>query len=242
MMQRGLLSTFALATLCLTAPSAMAEERVLAPTSTPATPEEIGAAQIGIEIGEERPASSDFYTPRLEGFQLGFKYSPEKSDDSAGAPVGAKKDDKAAMGVALSFDRAFGDLNVGASASYVKSGEKDAETGQKPEKVGVGLRLGLGGFSVSGAYEGAKETPDESKESYGAGMAYKTGLFSATLSYKYGEDERAGIETDEVELGARYKLAPGLDAKGALQYSDKESAAGEKQDGVAVVGGIALSF
>ncbi|MBT6312855.1 MAG: hypothetical protein HOJ21_06580, partial [Alphaproteobacteria bacterium] len=45
------------------------------------------------------------------------------------------------------------------------------------------------------------------------------------------------------ELGAKYKLGPGVEARGAVLYGKGDNAAGvEVANGLAVVGGLKLGF
>ena len=141
----------------------------------------------------------------------------------------------------LQLEQSIGSVKVGASASFQKPNSRNVAAGEDAEKLGVGVRLGFGGFTVEGAYEGAEGENTGPKKSYGANVGYSGGPFSATIGYVYDEDIAARKEKDALEIGATYRLSPGIAARGSLQYSEKASAT-EKTDGVAVTGGIALSF
>jgi predicted porin len=141
----------------------------------------------------------------------------------------------------LQLEQSIGDMKVGASASFQKPNSRNVAAGEDAEKLGVGVRLGFGGFTVEGAYEGAEGENTGPKNSYGASVGYSGGPFSATIGYVYDEDIAAGNKKGALELGATYRLSPGIAARGSLQYSEQGSAS-EKTDGVAVTGGIALSF
>ena len=141
----------------------------------------------------------------------------------------------------LQLEQAIGGVKVGATASFQKPDSKKVAAGEDEEELGVGLRLGFGGFSIEGAYKGVKGESSGPKKSFGASVGYSGGPFSATVGYVYDEDILAGKEKDAVQVGAIYRISPGIAAHGSLQYSEEGSAV-EKTDGVAVTGGIALSF
>ncbi len=141
----------------------------------------------------------------------------------------------------LQFEQSVGDVKVGASASFQKPNSRNIAAGDDAETLGVGMRLGFGGFTVEGAYEGAEGDNAGLKKSYGASIGYIGGPFSATVGYVYDQDMAAGQKKGVLELGSTYQLSPGIAAHGSLQYREQGSAT-EKKDGVAVTGGIALSF
>lgn len=141
----------------------------------------------------------------------------------------------------LQLEQSVGDVKVGASASFQKPNSRNVAAGDDAETHGVGVRLGFGGFTVEGAYEGAEGDNAGLKKSYGGSVGYTGGPFSATVGYIYDQDIAGGQEKDALELGATYQLSPGIAAHGSLHYREQGSAT-EKKDAVAVTGGIALSF
>ena len=107
------------------------------------------------------------------------------------------------------LEQSIGSVKVGASASFQKPNSRNVAAGEDAEKLGVGVRLGFGGFTVEGAYEGAEGENTGPKKSYGASVGYSGGPFSATIGYVYDEDIAAGKEKDARELGATFRLSPG---------------------------------
>ena len=79
-------------------------------------------------------------------------------------------------------------------------------------------------------------------ETFGVGAMYGAGPFGISLNYIYGEDDQGDVEQDAFELGAQYKLGPGVTAKASFFYVEQEDSGGDTVDGIGISGGIALSF
>lgn len=128
----------------------------------------------------------------------------------------------------VQLEQSIGAVKVGASASFQKPNSRNVAAGEEAETLGVGVRLGFGGFTVEGAYEGAEGDNAGLKKSYGASLGYTGGPFSATVGYVYDQDIAAGQEKDALKLGATYRLSPGIAAHGNLQYREEGSATEKK--------------
>ncbi len=190
---------------------------------------------------EDSSEKVSYFTPRFAGFQLGVSYVPQLQED-IDAPANnndATRDD--AFGVAVNFDHEFGDFTLGASAGYMHYGDDAAAAGEAPENLAFGLSLGYGGFTVAGAYNDLNDSVAGDIESFGIGALYDAGPFSVSLGYIYGEDKGADSDSNAFELGGSYVLGPGVSAVGSIFYGEQETA-GVKTDGVAVIGGLALTF
>ena len=201
-----------------------------------------------------------YFTPRFSGFQLGASYVPSINQDNDAAPNqnDAIRDDS--FSVALNFNRAFGDVKVQASAGYQDFGDDDGIAGDL-ESYQFGLRLGFGGFGIAGTY-GEEDRANNSfgladrgrlglandqgfagtQETIGAGVNYAAGPFGVSLNYIGSEIEDLNKEQDVFELGAKYNLGPGVEARGSIYYSEAEEANADLAKGFAVVGGLKLGF
>jgi len=204
-----------------------------------------------------------YFTPRFSGFQLGVSYVPEIQQDAdafRGEANGLRDD---SFAVAANFNRSFGDVSVLASAGYQDFGDDDtaASTVGDLESYQFGLRLGYAGFTVAGTY-GVEDRANNSfgaadrtrlglannqgfageQETIGAGISYAGGPFGVSLAYIGSEIDDLAKEQDVFELGARYNLGPGVEARGSIFYSEADEGAGDLAKGFAVVGGLQLGF
>lgn len=190
---------------------------------------------------EDSAEKVSYFTPRFYGFQLGVSYVPQLSEDADAAPNTADGVRDDAFGVAVNFDRSFNDFSIGASVGYMHYGDDDTAAGEEPENIGLGLSLGYGGFTVAGAYNDLQDSSVGSIESFGIGAMYETGPIALSIGYIYGEDDGNDRESDAFELGAAYTLGPGVAAVASFYYVDQEFAAFDIE-GIAIVGGLSLSF
>ena len=191
-----------------------------------------------------------YFTPRFEGFQLGAYYTPEHAQDIDAAPNNNNGvlDDGFAVGV--NFDRKFNDFRIQASAGYQDYGDDDAVgAGIDPEALSFGLRLGYAGFTLSGAYfqmDNRRLIANNELETFGISLDYSAGPFGVSAAYTTGEEENrvAGQNSvqDAFELGARYNLGPGVQARGSILYGERRQANVDVAEGFAVVGGLQLGF
>jgi len=192
-----------------------------------------------------------YFTPRFSGFQLGASYTPEVEQDVDGIRVRRNNvtTNKEANGIrdnafsiAGNFNRAFGDIKVQASAGYSDFGDEDVSLGDL-ESYQFGLRLGFGGFGIAGTYGEEDRAVGSTQETIGLGLNYAAGPFGVSLAYIGSERDNTQQEQDAFELGAKYKLGPGVEARGAVLYAEGDNAAGaEVANGFAVVGGLKLGF
>lgn len=188
-----------------------------------------------------------YFTPRFMGFQVGASYVPEIQQDVDGFDVGGasrvnngNRDNSFA--VAANFNRSFEDFKIQASAGYQDFGDDNAVAGSL-ESFQFGLRLGFAGFTAAGTYGEEDRAPGSTQETIGLGVTYAAGPFGVSLNYIGSERDNTQQEQDAFELGARYKLGPGIEARGSLLYAEGDNAAGAQiAEGFAVVGGLKLGF
>jgi len=198
-----------------------------------------------------------YYTPRIEGFQLGVSYIPEAGQDSNGQP---DRNSTLSDGyaVAANFKRDFDGFNVGVSGGFGGFTEGVAAGQDDPKAWSAGLTLGFGGFSVGAAYADADGTTDAAdSDGYNVGVAYATGPWGVSLGWFHGEVEgstTAGVtsgngEHDTYALSGKYALGPGVTAAATLAHTeydtDNTSATGAALDGgesTYFVVGMKLSF
>lgn len=187
-----------------------------------------------------------YFTPRFMGFQVGASYVPEIQQDvdqfdAGGASRVNNGNRDNSFAVAANFNRSFEDFKILASAGYQDFGDDNAVAGDL-ESFQFGLRLGFAGFTAAGTYGQEDRAPGNTQETIGLGLTYAAGPFGVSVNY-IGSDQDTQAEQDAFELGARYKLGPGIEARGSLLYAEGDNAAGAQiAEGFAVVGGLKLGF
>ena len=166
-----------------------------------------------------------YFTPRFSGFQVGASYVPQANQDvdgfnganSANSADGIRDD---SFAVAANFKRAFGDIKVQASAGYQDFGDDDAVVGDL-ESYQFGLRLGFGGFGIAGTYGENDRAVGSRMETIGVGVNYAAGPVGVSLGYIGSENDDISDDQDVIELGAKYKLGPGVEARGSVYYAEQ---------------------
>ncbi len=199
-------------------------------------------------------------SPRISGFQIGADFSPEGDQDSDAFPteinnVGTPEQ---VWSVAANYDNTFGDFRLRASAGYQGIGDaNNAVTDNDGQVYGFGLRLGFGGFEIGGSYtqendvgQGVGGFNVEDRDVFGGSVTYAEGPIGLKVAAAYGtQDYYQGAASDteqfSAEVGAQYIIGPGIAARGSVYYADQSDVNGNSNDdreGIAVVGGLSLSF
>jgi outer membrane protein OmpU len=187
-----------------------------------------------------------YFSPRINGFQVGASYMPDSGDvntRNGGRPIDEADGNRDnGFGAAVNYKNSFDMLSVSASLGYMDAGNDNTVVGEQTALSG-GIRLGFGGFTASLAYgEHEDDTAGRDENVFGVGIAYSAGPAGVSLAYIRGEDSDRNADQDAVEVGASYKMGPGVTAKGSLYYLKNETNGAAGANGVAVVGGLALSF
>jgi predicted porin len=210
-----------------------------------------------------------YYTPRLEGFQVGLSYVPESSQDRN---VPAQKSIGYHEGFAFgaNFVRTFGEFDVAASFGYFTwQGPPGAPD---PDAYQAGLQVGFAGFKIGGAFariiggrSGSQGTNAAAStagtganrvegRAWNLGASYTFGPVAVSLTYadgrndsspaagpSFGDDKFTGLS-----LAGKYSIGPGVSLEGVLFRSefDGNGSAGTPDSNTAtgVVVGLLMVF
>lgn len=209
-------------------------------------------------------------SPRFEGFQIGLSYTPEGVQDRDGQIPNEGLNQGAAfeqiIAGAINYDNTFGDVRVRLSAAgQFVADDNDAlvapvEGDESIWATSLGLRIGSGGFEGAIAWGhhnlGTREFSGvavDTVDVIAGGISYTDGPVGVSLTGAYG---MVDVNDDDdatqlvVQLGGKYKLGPGVEARATLAYATSDnviyattaSATGSNYTGFGVVGGIKLNF
>jgi outer membrane protein OmpU len=193
-----------------------------------------------------------YFSPRVSGFQVGASYQPNADDINAITPgtAGQESDGSRdnAFSVGANYQGSFNDVSLMASVGYADGGNDNAVVGNE-SALSAGLRIGMGGFTAAFAY-GEFETDDvpagaatgSDINTFGVTVGYKAGPVGVSIGYLRGENSDTNDEQDNFELGASYAMGPGVTAAGSIYYVERDTNGNSAADGIAVVGGLRLSF
>jgi len=210
----------------------------------PGTSTESRATSIGSGI-ENDENKITYFSPRINGIQIGATYIPEM-DVNQQTPSGGQSENDFirdnAFSIAANYNTSFDAVSVMASIGYTDAGT-DPGTASGHDGLNAGLRVGFGGFTASLAY-GEENDPSNTDEVsiLGFGLGYSAGPAGVSVAYIRGEDSADNFKQNAIEVGASYSMGPGVTAKGSVYYADSKTAGNNTANGIAVVGGLALSF
>jgi len=161
------------------------------------------------------------------------------------------------IAAAINYDQKFDDVRIRVSAAgqYV-SDHNGAASGGEDEVWGtaLGLRIGVGGFEGTVAWSHQNGVAVSSSiaaktiDTITAGIAYSDGPMGVSLTGAYGTTDggSSGRDLDQItiQLGAEYKVGPGVSINGTAVYvnSDDVVASGADYTGFGIVGGVKLNF
>ena len=212
-----------------------------------------------LRSGDNDSEKITYYTPRFEGFQLGFSYIPEFAQDMNGsvASVSAVYHDGIALGA--NFDRKFDQFGIGIAAGYLSAESADGIANPDPDAWNIAARLDFGGFRVAGAFKknndmrdsaGASVLTSNSGEIWDVGVRYRWGPNGISLVYSHGEGEAVIATPGDDELDASIlsyarTLGPGVKWSVNLfwaDYTGETPGSTDDNDGMALTTALRLSF
>ena len=181
-----------------------------------------------------------YYTPRIQGFQLGLSYAPSVSfsGDGQNFPVEADRNTQYSNGfsVGANYVEEFGELGVALSVGYSRSEVSDDLSSMGADDyqgIALGANFSYAGVTIGGAYanafDGLAYAVDDpisggtnlhslEGQSWNVGLAYNTGPWTVGGEYFQGEVEGyvPGYATNVVGPGNDDKLYA---ATGGVSYA-----------------------
>ncbi|MEO1192701.1 MAG: porin [Pseudomonadota bacterium] len=223
-----------------------------------------------IDFGDKENALT-YYTPRIQGFQLGLTYAPaiSGSGDGQNFPVEADRDTQYYNGfsVGVNFVDDFDGVGVALSGGYRRSDAPNEildAGGQDYQAVSFGAEFSYAGVTIGGSYansfdgqatvEGGVLTNTTEGQAWDVGLAYGQGPWTVGAAYLQTEVEGApagtpgfiGSGNDDklyaATVGIDYALGPGINAIGGVMYGRWSAESGAVNTGVIAAAGLTLRF
>ena len=190
-----------------------------------------------------------YMSPRFAGFAFGASWTPDNTEDQAGATVPSTDRDigqiQDVFEFAVNYENKFGDFGILAGVTYgigdmERRGAGDAKN---REQFTVGANLTYGAFTVGAGYfwddQGA--TGNNDKDVFAVGGAWANGPLRIGVSWATMDDNDTGANIDRYALGGSYVYAPGMQLRGGIYYWDTDSTP-DYEDALAIMLGTVITF
>ena len=195
-----------------------------------------------------------YYTPRMNGFQLGVSYQPDNLQTAGPTATGSgdttagAQDNVWAFG--LNYQGSFETASISASAGYLTGSEESSTAaGEGTDSFSLGLTIGWEAFNVGGAFKHTDNgvVADGDLDVFAVSFNHTTGDLTWGLEYAYGEQETGpGTEDDLAAFGisATYGLGPGISFITGVKYYayDSDTVGVATPDGAAGGFGVVTYF
>jgi len=201
----------------------------------------------------------NYYTPRMNGFQLGASYMPNSQEqnsdqggDIGGAPADADGLTHDGYSVAVNYVGKMGSIGIGGGIGYAHSQAPEttvAGTTNDEKLFGAALRLDMGPIRISGGYKrrASSNGGDLRGRIIDLGAKYSMGANSVSLVYGHGQMQTsvaAGNDGNTAKtsiLSFARKLGPGVKWAANALYVDSTLGA-TSSGGTAVSTNLRISF
>jgi len=193
-----------------------------------------------------------YISPRSGGLAVGFGYTPSSTANSNLAPTtgGNAADGSEVIEAVLSFETTMGTSSVQADIAA-------EQRSNNTQAYRAGAKVATGGVTIGGSLfkrvEGAdsiKNTASSNEaHSYDLGVSYTMGAYTFGIAKAYGERDDGAVTNDEesaYSIGMSYAIDTGVTGTLTFIHADYNDgaagAAGDNNDGEALIGQIKVSF
>lgn len=183
-----------------------------------------------------------YFTPRIEGFQLGMSYTP-KGGPSDEATLDLSQFEKARLDqqseifeVGVSYLKSFEDLTFAVSGVYL-TGENepkikiDIPGADQVKEWGIGGEIGYGGLSLGGSYRESnifglnfgRVNDQVESEAWDLGATYSAGSWKLGAAYLSASSKDTALlgerqEGDALELAGGYRFGSRFELNAGVQF------------------------
>ena len=177
----------------------------------------------------------NYYTPKINGFQLAASYTPDTSDKSGDTGLYSDSGSGTATAFGIKYSGKVGDMKV--KASYGVN-ELDEDTGQAAaEDDAFGLSVSSGPITVGGNFQTVERAAIETDILH-YGVEYKLSKASKIGVIIHDQEHDTNGDTEIVAVGGSTKLGAGT----TLTYSFESLEDDEKGDSEFFGVGLLLKF
>ena len=216
----------------------------------------VQSTSTSMDLGMDDDANITYYSPRVNGFQIGLSYAPEDNTDADALNLLSAMDHTGIF-AGLNFNKKLGGSTVKASFGWgqVESADDSGDPNKDGWSVGFGLKYGNVNFGFSFLDEEDKQgagQADASVQVFNIGVVYTLGGGSSVgAGYWSSAAESAKTtagddETEGYQVAFKHVLGKGVDVKLAFIMTDYDgennTITTDDNDGHAVVLGLDLQF
>jgi predicted porin len=208
----------------------------------------------GLDLGTGDTLKVTYFTPRIEGLQIGISYAPEESEVERQRQKKADQDNNI-VSVGVNYVKKVGGANVALAFGYMTKDKQDGNLRPNEDGWSLGAKIQVGAFTIGAAYleennEQVAGTDDDSFETWDIAVNYKTGKNTIGIGYLHSEAPGSKTvagddETDLVTLEYSRSIGPGVSFKASLaqvDYDGENAATTDDNDGWVAVMGFAVKF
>jgi len=201
-----------------------------------------------VDLGAGDAQNITYTTPKLNGLQAIFSYTPDKSD----ATSTSSYDDQETTGFhnhfsgALKYGAKMGSTSVSLGAGYSTVENTDtANTASESSGYGMTAKIGFGGVTMSATH--AHENNATDTDQYWAVAAkYKAGKNTFSIGYAEAQEDANAAGTKNtsnlVTIGHQMSIGKGITWASSIASAENNQDGSAKVDGVAVVSGFKMKF
>jgi len=181
-------------------------------------------------LGANDSEKISWFSPRVEGIQLGLSYSPDTNQDS-NASINRDAVNSDLVMAAVNFKKTFDGTALAASLGYGTVTSEVSGSGDNASAVNAGIRVSSGGAQIGVSYANFEDSGGNSGAGMNVGTSYKSGPWGVSLNYFHGEKDGTGSGStldgeatmDTVFLSGKYAMGPGVTAAGTIGHSSISS-------------------
>ena len=205
-------------------------------------------------LGANDSEKISWFSPRVEGIQVGLSYSPDTNQDSNGS-INRDDSNTDLVMAAVNFNKTFDGTNVRASLG-LGTVTSDDGGGDNASAMNAGIGVSSGGYTIGLSYANFEDSGANSGAGMNVGTSYSSGPWGVSLNYYHGEKDGTGAGStldgnatmDSVFLSGKYAMGPGITANGTIGHSSLSSddadldASVDSSSSTYVVVGMRVSF
>lgn len=158
---------------------------------------------------KHEPVKVSYYTPEVNGLELGFSYIPRSSN---------KNKDNLSMAASYKTSTSKFDIITSLAGEYEAHEQENQLISYK-----IGALISRGTYSFAASYSDnkySKNTQEPRSRLYSLGAAYNQGPISTSLTYFKIEHEKNKMQI--MNIGANYKISPGILPYVEIAYFDRK--------------------